>query len=87
MMKSIVEEFEIDFVKTHNLERLLDIIKEKIELNPPLDLIKRLDEVYINTRYPGDLGLVPSGKPSIQEARELNDFACSFYYDVLRMLE
>lgn len=86
-MKGIIEEFEIGFVKTHNLERLLEIIKEKVEINPPLDLLKRLDEVYINARYPGDLGLIPSGKPSTQEAMELYNFADSFYFDVLRMME
>jgi HEPN domain-containing protein len=85
IMKGVIEEFEIGFVKTHNLERLLDIINEKIKLNPPLEILKRLDEVYINARYPGDLGLLPSGKPSFQEAEELYNFADSFYNEVLEM--
>lgn len=84
-MKGIIEEFEIGFEKTHNLERLLEIIKKKVEINPPLDLLKRLDEVYINARYPGDLELIPSGKPSTQEAMELYEFADSFYNNVLEM--
>jgi hypothetical protein len=36
-----------------------------------VNIIKRLDEVYISTRYPGDLGLIPSGKPTVKDAKEL----------------
>jgi HEPN domain-containing protein len=49
----------------------LDVAKEILNLS----LIKRLDEVYISARYPSDLGLLPSGKPSIQDAKELYEFA------------
>jgi HEPN domain-containing protein len=27
----------------------------------------RINETYIDTRYPGDLGLLPHGKPTISE--------------------
>ena len=86
-LKGIVEEFEIGFVKTHNLERLLGIVTKKMKLDVDLNLIKKLDEVYISTRYPGDLGLLPSGKPSIQDARELYDFADAHYRNVKKLLE
>jgi len=86
-LKSIVEEFEIGFVKTHNIERLLGIVKGKIDLNPDLNLIKQLDEVYISSRYPGDLGLLPSGKPSIKDAKELYDFTNFLYHSVKKSIE
>ena len=69
-LKAIVEEFEIGFVKIHNLERLLGMIRNHMNLDVDLNIIKKLDEVYISTRYPGDLGLLPSGKPTIQDAKE-----------------
>ena len=81
-MKGVIEEFEIGFVKTHNLERLLGIIGKQMNLDVDLNLIKRLDEVYISTRYPSDLGLLPSGKPSTRDAKELYDFADEFYQKV-----
>jgi HEPN domain-containing protein len=86
-LKGIIEEFEIGFVKIHNLERLLGMVKKKMSLDVDLNIIKRLDEVYISTRYPSDLGLLPSGKPTIQDAKELYDFADALYRNVKKLLE
>jgi HEPN domain-containing protein len=86
-LKAIVEEYEIGFEKTHNLERLIAIVRKQINIDVDLDMIKRLDEVYISTRYPSDLGLLPSGKPSIQDARELFDFATTTYDAVKKILK
>ena len=58
-----------------------------MNLDVDLNLIKRLDEVYIGTRYPSDLGLLPAGKPSIQDAKELYAFADEFYQKVKILLE
>ena len=86
-LKAIVEEFEIGFVKIHNLERLIGIVNQRIDLDVDLNFIKRLDEVYISMRYPSDLGLLPSGKPTIQDARELYEFAENIYHNVKKLLE
>ena len=86
-LKGIIEEFEIGFVKIHNLERLLGIVRKKISIDVDLNVIKRLDEVYISTRYPSDLGLLPSGRPSIQDAKELYDFADALYRKVKKILK
>lgn len=86
-LKAIVEEFEIGFVKIHNLERLIGIMNQRMDLDVDLNFIKRLDEVYISMRYPSDLGLLPSGKPTIQDARELYEFAENLYHNVKKLLE
>jgi HEPN domain-containing protein len=86
-LKGVIEEFEIGFVKIHNLERLLGIVRKQMSLDVDLNIIKRLDEVYTSTRYPGDLGLLPSGKPTIQDAKELFDFAEAIYRNVKKILE
>jgi HEPN domain-containing protein len=86
-LKALVEEFEIGFVKTHNLEMLLGTVEKEVDLNLNLSLIKRLDEVYISARYPGDLGLLPSGKPSIQDAKELYEFANDIHAKIKKLLE
>jgi HEPN domain-containing protein len=86
-LKGIIEEFEIGFVKTHNLERLLGLARKQMSFDVDLNIIKRLDEVYISARYPSDLGLLPSGKPSTQDAKELFDFADAFYRKVKKLLE
>ena len=86
-LKGIIEEFGIGFVKTHNLERLLGVVGKNLDFDVDLNIIKRLDELYITTRYPSDLGLLPSGKPSIPDAKELYDFADALYNSVKEMLE
>lgn len=85
--KGIIEEFEIGFEKIHNLERLLSVVNKKVHFEVDLNFIKKLDEVYISTRYPSELGLLPSGKPSIQDARKLYDFADAIYRKAEKLLE
>ncbi|MBA7581900.1 hypothetical protein ES708_23813 [subsurface metagenome] len=75
-LKAIVEEYEIDFMRTHSLETLLSKTKEYlITLSINIDIIKKLDQLYIDARYPGDLGLLPDGKPGIQEAQIFQETA------------
>ena len=30
---------------------------------------------YIDSRYPGDMGLLPYGKPTLEDAKEFHEFA------------
>ncbi len=62
-----------------------ELLQKKMKLDVDLNLIKKLDEVYISTRYPSDLGLLPVGKPSIQDATELYDFANMIYRNVRKI--
>lgn len=65
--KAVVEEFNLGNVKTHHLESLyLKILPILSGFNETI--LAELDTVYIEARYPGDLGLMPHGKPGIDEA-------------------
>lgn len=65
--KAVVEEFNLGNLKTHHLESLYSKIVPVISgFNETI--LAELDTVYIEARYPGDLGLMPHGKPSIEEA-------------------
>jgi len=72
--KAMVEEFNLGNIKTHHLEslyaKILPIISGFNET-----ILAELDTVYIEARYPGDLGLMPHGKPSIEEAAMYNQEA------------
>ncbi len=65
--KAIVEEFNLGNIKTHQLEslyaKILPLLSGFNEI-----ILAELDTVYIEARYPGDLGLMPQGKPSHEEA-------------------
>jgi len=38
-----------------------------------------INEVYIDARYPADLGLMPDGKPTIDESKNFVDFTETLY--------
>ena len=55
--------------KTHNLQTLLIRIEQVILMSFNELIISELDRLYIDARYPGDLGLMPHGKPTLEEAK------------------
>lgn len=53
-------------IKSHDLLRLQ--INANLQLSvSETELLSMINEVYIDARYPGDLGLLPYGKPTISE--------------------
>ncbi len=85
-LKAILEEKDAQNIKSHDLVRLNNLIKPYIVL-PDIETLKSLNELYIDSRYPGDLGLLPNGKPSVFEANELIDYATTLYNIILKYLE
>ena len=83
--KAVVEEFNLGNIKTHQLEtlyaKILPIISGFNET-----ILAELDTVYIEARYPGDLGLMPHGKPSIEEAAIYNQEALKIKQQVESLL-
>jgi HEPN domain-containing protein len=64
--KAAIEEQDKPSIKSHDLLRLqlnASIQLEETEIN----LLGIINEVYIDARYPGDLGLLPHGKPTLAE--------------------
>jgi HEPN domain-containing protein len=68
-IKAIIEEFGITFIKTHSLQTLLIKIEDVIQISFNELIISELDRLYIDARYPGDMGLMPHGKPTLEEAK------------------
>ena len=73
--KAVLEECEHQVPKMHALETLLPKVLRHLEFSFPLDLLEDLDKLYIDARYPGDLGLLPSGKPTLDDARSFLELA------------
>ena len=68
-LKAVIEEFDLGFIKTHQLERLFEIVKEHMEANIDHKIVQMLDSLYIESRYPVDIGLLPNGKPTKKDAK------------------
>jgi len=77
--KAIVEEFNLPLIKTHSLETLYNSVRDKMQLKPEYDQLIILDQLYIDSRYPGEMGLLPNGKPSIDETVKFRDLALEIF--------
>ena len=71
LLKAYIAAYEQPIPRTHNLIRLHkiceDLLGGKLELDNEKLLL--LNDIYIDSRYPADFGLLPSGQPGEQEAK------------------
>ena len=47
--------------------------------------LELIDKVYTTSRYPSDLGLMPDGKPSTKQVKEMYEFAKEIYDNTIKM--
>jgi HEPN domain-containing protein len=85
--KALLEEKEIPVPRVHNLIRLHSFAEPF--LIEPIDLseLDALDSVYTSSRYPGDIGLIGTGKPTTAESKELYDSARRIFEIILRSID
>lgn len=86
--KALGEERSIELPKIHKLKTLSERVG--IDLSPfehSEDYLHMLDELYIDSRYPGDFGLLPNGKPNLEDAQEFYRFAKRVYAMVENTLD
>lgn len=61
------------------IPRKHDLLLLYVGLSPHVtvqeDMLDSLNEIYTEARYPGDMGLLPHGKPTISEANKFYRFA------------
>lgn len=50
-------------------------------------LVIALDSLYIESRYPGEFGLLPEGKPTIKQSYLFFDFAKNVHTTIRSYLE
>ena len=86
-LKALLEELDLGLVKTHSLVRLNALIRPHYTIIEDLDMLDRLDAVYIEARYPGNLGLLPGGKPTLAEATRFGVFAREVYQKITGLIE
>ncbi|KIM13295.1 MAG: HEPN domain-containing protein [Sulfurovum sp. FS08-3] len=84
-LKALIEEYEIDIPKIHKLIRLKKILSDKLTIEND-ELLETLDELYIDSRYPSNMGLLPNGKPTLEEAKEFYEFAQNIFDKVCNQL-
>jgi len=86
-LKALMEENQIEFRKTHDLIYLHKIIKKHFDLKIDIRILRAINELYIDSRYPGEFGLLPDGKPTVKDAKEFYEFAKSIFEIIRSKLE
>jgi len=71
--------------KKHDLFALHELVKSDFG-NIDNEKLFRINDLYIDSRYPGDLGLLPHGKPSADDAQAFYDFALDIFERVCENL-
>ena len=46
-----------------------------------------LNRIYVDSRYPPDIGRIPSGEPTKEEAQQLYNIAKDIFDKILKILE
>jgi HEPN domain-containing protein len=75
--KAYILEYDKPLLKIHDLPKLYGIIKAIKDFEIDEDLLSVINETYIEDRYPGELGLLPDGVPSNEQAHEFFEFTKS----------
>ncbi|CAA6799965.1 MAG: Unknown protein [uncultured Sulfurovum sp.] len=76
--KAILEFHTNRVPRKHDLLLLKDLVLEYIEVDNE-DILEDLNELYIDSRYPNSFGILPQGKPTLENAKEFYEFADSIF--------
>lgn len=84
--KALIEYKNIKVPKQHDLLKLREIIAEDMDFTND-DMLDTLNELYIDSRYPGDMGLLPYAKPTLEDAKEFYEFALHIFEKACEILK
>ena len=87
-LKALLEEADVPVPHIHSIVKLHSLLMEEagISLSLDEDKLDLLDAVYIDTRYPSGIGLLPSGFPTKEDAQGLLKIAEKVYRETATRL-
>ncbi len=84
--KALIEEKNLTVPRIHSLIRLYNIIEDFLERPFEIRIILALDSVYTSSRYPSDIGMIATGNPTLQEAREFYESAMNIFDEITKLI-
>lgn len=84
--KAILEEHDEVVPRIHNLVTLYNLVKDKLNFTSDELALKEIGDIYLEARYPGELGLLPYGKPAVEDAKRFYSTAKTVYNNVNNLL-
>lgn len=85
--KALIEEKGIRMSRIHNLTRLYALTESFLISTIDETELEMLDNVYTSSRYPGEIGLLSTGKPTMKESKELYDIALKIYFIINQSID
>ncbi len=83
--KAIIEENGLRLNRVHSLLKLYKTVNPLVNFDIDLEKLELLDDVYTSSRYPSDIGLMQDGEPTMQQAKEMHEFAKQIYNNTIKM--
>ncbi len=84
--KAVIEEYALKFIKTHDVIRLAEVVRPHLPFELDDELLASVNEVYIDSRYPGEFGLLPFGDPTLADAKLFYQFAKDLFTQIHEFL-
>lgn len=85
-LKAVAEERIGTVPHVHDLRRLWEIVAHLFPHALDIDLLRELTDIYTDCRYPGDIGLLPSGRPTEQDIVRFEQFANHVYSTTISLV-
>ena len=86
-LKAILEYNNEDVPKIHQIKKLFNLTKKYIVIDINMDITVKIDTLYIDSRYPGDMGLLPYGQPTLNDAKLFYNYALEIFEEVCKELK
>jgi HEPN domain-containing protein len=83
-LKALVESKGQNPPKSHDLIMLYAQVEEMVRADE--DTLAKLNQIYIDARYPASLGSLPEGLPTAEDAEEFYGFARHMFSQVKAVL-
>ena len=84
-IKAMIESKGLNPPKSHDLVMLHGHVDALIELEE--DALAKMNQLYIDVRYPASLGSLPEGMPDAEDAKGFYDFAFNVLAQVKAALQ
>ena len=78
-LKAFLEYKKKTVPKEHSLLKLYSICKNDLSFDIEEDLLIILSKLYLDTRYPGNFGLLPNGLPDINDSKYYSQSAIDIF--------
>lgn len=88
IIKGLMEEQSKPIVKIHGLLKLYELLPENIKTLASIDMehLKIIDSIYVESRYPLEMGLLPNGFPTEKEAKEIFVYAKEIFDNIKSLI-